>query len=153
SNHRVEIGLVPLGTIGLTIFCFDLYLASGGYAATGTVDIATYFGQAGSLRILFDCLMIGVFGGIYIVPLFALVQTRCDPTHLSRTIAGMNILNALFMVVAALLAMVLLQLGLSIPQLFLVTALLNAAAGVAIFIAMPEFIERLAIWLQRGRSG
>src|SRR5690606_35305905 len=142
SNHRVEIGLVPLGTIGLTIFCFDLYLASGGYAATGTVDIAAYFGQAGSLRVMFDCLMIGVFGGIYIVPLFALVQTRCDPTHLSRTIDGMNILNALFMVAAALLAMLLLNLGLSIPQLFMVTAVLNVVVGTAIFVAMPEFAQR-----------
>ena len=149
SNHRVEIGLVPLGTIGLTVFCFDLYLASGGYVATGTVDIAAYLGQAGSLRILFDCLMIGVFGGIYIVPLFALVQTRCDPTHLSRTIAGMNILNALFMVAAALLAMLLLNLGLSIPQLFMVTAVLNAVVGAAIFVAMPEFTQRFRQWLLR----
>ena len=140
---------MPLGTIGLTVFCFDLYLASGGYAATGTVDIAAYFGQAGSLRILFDCLMIGVFGGIYIVPLFALVQTRCDPTHLSRTIAGMNILNALFMVAAALLAMLLLNLGLSIPQLFMVTAVLNAVVGTAIFVAMPEFTQRFRQWLLR----
>jgi hypothetical protein len=59
-------------------------------------------------RILFDVLMIGMFGGFFIVPLFALIQLRCDPAHISRTIAGMNILNALFMVAAAGLAIVLL---------------------------------------------
>ncbi len=59
-------------------------------------------------RILFDVLMIGMFGGFFIVPLFALIQTRCDPAHISRTIAGMNILNALFMVAAAGVAILLL---------------------------------------------
>ena len=149
SGHKVEIGLVPLGAIGLSIFCFDLYLASGTYAATSQVDISSYFQQTGSVRIVFDCLMIGVFGGIYIVPLFALVQTRCEPTHMSRTIAGMNILNALFMVAAALLAMMLLKFGLSIPQLFMVTALLNAVVGVAVCWAMPEFIQRFRAWALR----
>src|SRR5690606_40100476 len=112
SRRRIEIGLVPVGTIGLTLFCLDLYLASNAYGTTAAmVDIAGFFTQYGGGRIVFDCVMIGLFGGIYIVPLFALVQTRCEPTHLSRTIAGMNILNAVFMVGAALLAMVLLQLG------------------------------------------
>ncbi|GGI16074.1 hypothetical protein GCM10008066_02140 [Oxalicibacterium faecigallinarum] len=149
SGHKVEIGLVPLGAIGLTIFCFDLYLASGTYSATSSVDIASYFQQTGSARIVFDCLMIGIFGGIYIVPLFALVQTRCEPTHMSRTIAGMNILNALFMVVAALLAMVLLKAGLTIPQLFMVTAILNAVVCVLVCWAMPEFVQRFCAWALR----
>lgn len=146
SGRKVEIGLMPFGALGLTLFGIDLYLASNAYASTVPVDIAGFVHQAGSMRILFDCLMIGVFGGFYIVPLFALIQTRCDPTHISRTIAGMNILNALFMVVAALLAMVLLKMGLNIPQLFLVTALLNALVAIAVLVAMPEFLERFLAW-------
>ena len=147
SGHRIEIGLVPFGAIGLSVFAVDLFLASNGYHNTAPVGIGGFIAQHGSLRILFDCLMIGVFGGFYIVPLFALIQVRCDQQHLSRTIAGMNILNALFMVVAALLAMVLLRAGLNIPQIFLVTAVLNAAVAVYIFSLVPEFLMRFLAWL------
>jgi hypothetical protein len=104
--------------------------------------------QHGSLRILFDFLLIGVFGGFYIVPLFALIQVRCDREHLSRTIAGMNILNALFMVAAALLAMVLLRAGLSIPQIFLTTGILNALVTAYIVSRMPEFLVSFLAWLR-----
>jgi 1-acyl-sn-glycerol-3-phosphate acyltransferase len=151
SGHKVEIGLVPFGSIGLSVFGFDLYLASIAFThfATGTaqVDLTGFVAQHGSLRILFDCLMIGVFGGFYIVPLFALIQTRCDPQHISRTIAGMNILNALFMVVAALVAIVLLKMGCSIPQLFMVTAILNALVATYIFTLVPEFLIRFLAWM------
>lgn len=147
SGHKVEIGLVPFGAIGLSVFGFDLFLASTAYSNTTLVDVAGFVQQAGSARILLDCLLIGVFGGLYIVPLFALIQTRCDPQHMSRTIAGMNILNALFMVVAALLAMVLLNAGLSIPQLFMVTAILNAVVALYIFTVVPEFLLRFLAWL------
>ncbi|MEO8599410.1 MAG: hypothetical protein ABI656_06240, partial [bacterium] len=91
--------------------------------------------------------LIGVFGGLYIVPLFALIQTRCDRQHVSRTIAGMNILNALFMVGAALVAMILLKMGSSIPQIFMVTAVLNALVATVIFVAVPEFWTRFVAWL------
>ena len=152
SRHKVEIGLVPLGAIGLTIFGIDLFLSSTAYVNTHLVDIAGFLQQPGSIRILLDCLLIGAFGGVYIVPLFALIQTRCDPKHMSRTIAGMNILNALFMVVAALLAMVLLNAGLSIPQLFLFTAILNALVTASIFAAVPEFLQRFQMWIKPGQS-
>lgn len=147
SGHKIEIGLVPFGSFGLTVFGVDLYFASLAYTNTELVSALQFVSQAGSLRVLFDCAMIGVFGGFYIVPLFALIQTRCDPNHLSRTIAGMNILNALFMVVASLLAMVLLKAGLSIPELFLVTALLNAAVAVYIYTLVPEFLLRFLAWI------
>ncbi len=147
SGHKVEIGLVPFGSIGLTVFAFDLYLSSHAYAGTATVDIAGFIAQPGSVRILFDCVMIGLFGGLYIVPLFALIQTRCEPTHLSRTIAGMNILNAVFMVGAALVAMVLLKLGFTIPELFMTTAVMNALVAIYIFSLVPEFLMRFLAWL------
>jgi 1-acyl-sn-glycerol-3-phosphate acyltransferase len=147
SGRKVEIGLVPFGSIGLSVFGLDLYFASLGYTNTMTVDVAGFVAQHGSLRILLDCVLIGVFGGFYIVPLFALIQTRCDRKHVSRTIAGMNIMNALFMVVAALFAMVLLKAGLSVPQLFMTTALLNAAVALYIFSLVPEFLMRFLAWL------
>ncbi len=147
SGHKVEIGLVPFGAIGLSLFGFDLYRASLAYVNTATVGIAGFAASAGSLHILFDCAMIGVFGGLYIVPLFALIQTRCDPRHMSRTIAGMNIVNALFMVAAALFAMALLKSGFGIPQLFLATAALNALVAAYIFSLVPEFLMRFLAWL------
>jgi 1-acyl-sn-glycerol-3-phosphate acyltransferase len=147
SGRKVEIGLVPFGAIGLSVFAIDLFLSSSGYGNGAPVGIAGFLGQHGSLRIVFDCVMIGVFGGFYVVPLFALIQLRCDKRHLSRTIAGMNILNALFMVAAALLAMLLLRAGLTIPQIFLVTAILNALVAAYIFSLVPEFLLRFLAWL------
>ena len=150
SGPRVEIGLVPFGAIGLSLFGVDLFLASVAYVhpdAVAALDVGAFLDQHGSIRILFDCLMIGIFGGLYVVPLFAVIQTRCDPAHVSRTIAGMNIMNALFMVSAALLGMLLLKVGLTIPQLFLVTALLNAVVALYIFSVVPEFLLRFVAWL------
>lgn len=149
SGGKVEIGLVPFGALGLSLFGVDLYFASLGYLAPQAIGIGAgdFVTQAGALRILFDIVMIGVFGGFYIVPLFALIQLRCDPRHLSRTIAGMNILNALFMVAAAGLAIVLLGQGATIAQLFLLTALLNALVAIYIFSLVPEFLLRFLAWL------
>jgi 1-acyl-sn-glycerol-3-phosphate acyltransferase len=149
SGGKIEIGLVPFGALGLSLFGIDLYFASLGYATPAAIGIGAgqFLAQAGALRILFDIVMIGVFGGFFIVPLFALIQSRCDPQHLSRTIAGMNILNALFMVAAAALAIVLLGQGATIAQLFLVTALLNALVAIYIFALVPEFLLRFLAWL------
>ena len=147
SGHKVEIGLVPFGAIGLSVFGFDLFLSSLAYTNTNTVTAMSFIEQVGGYKILFDIFMIGLFGGLYIVPLFALIQTRCDPKHLSRTIAGMNILNALFMVVASLAAMLMLKNGFSIPQIFLATAILNAIVASYIFSVVPEFLMRFIAWL------
>ena len=147
SGRKVEIGLVPFGSIGLTVFGVDLYFASLGYHNTALVDMAGLLAQTGAIRILADIALIGVFGGLFIVPLFALIQTRCDPAHVSRTIAGMNILNALFMVVSAGMAVALLGNGFTIPQLFLVTACLNALVAIYIYSLVPEFLVRFVAWL------
>ncbi|MEF9927707.1 MAG: MFS transporter [Massilia sp.] len=148
SGHKVEIGLVPFGSIGLSVFGIDLYFASSGFTAgTAIVDWLALLGQPGALRILFDLVMIGVFGGLFIVPLFALIQTRCDQKHVSRTIAGMNILNAIFMVASAGVAILLLGQGFSIPELFLTTALLNVVVAIYIFSLVPEFLMRFLAWI------
>jgi MFS family permease len=148
SLRKVEPGLVPLGLIGLTIFGFDLYLASIGYTNTVVVDMAGFVAQHGSWRILLDCVLIGVFGGFYIVPLFAMIQTRSERTHVSRTIAGVNILNALFMVISALIAMFLLKSGFTIPQIFMATALTNAVVAIWLCMMVPEFFTRFLAWLR-----
>jgi 1-acyl-sn-glycerol-3-phosphate acyltransferase len=147
SGHKVEIGLVPFGAFGLTVFGVDLYFASLGYTNTAAVDVAGLLAQPGVPRILADLLLLGVFGGFFIVPLFALIQTRCDPKHVARTIAGTNILNALFMVAAAGVAIFLLKQGYTIPQMFLITALLNGLVAIYIFSLVPEFLMRFLAWM------
>jgi hypothetical protein len=146
SGRKVEIGLVPLGSIGLTLFGIDLYFAQPEAAIATGLSAGQFLGAAGNHRVLWDLLLIGVFGGFYIVPLYALIQTRSEPSHRSRVIAGNNILNALFMVVAALLAIALLEAGLTIPQLLLTAALMNAAVAVFIYSLVPEFLMRFMVW-------
>jgi 1-acyl-sn-glycerol-3-phosphate acyltransferase len=146
SGHKIEIGLVPFGSIGLTIFAVDLYFASPASPGTALGAMA-FMQQAGSWRVLFDLLMIGIFGGFYIVPLYALIQSRSEPSHQARVIAGNNILNALFMVCAAGVAILALSMGLTIPQLFLFTAVLNALVAVYIYTLVPEFLMRFLVWL------
>jgi 1-acyl-sn-glycerol-3-phosphate acyltransferase len=145
SGRRVEIGLVPLGAFGLTLFALDLYLR--GAVAGPTVRNWSAFLQAGgSWRTVLDLTMIGVFSGIYVVPLFAFVQARTPRDRLSRVIAGNNILNALWIVIASLFGLALDRAGLSVPQVFLVASLLNVLVAVYIFTLVPEFLMRFITW-------
>jgi 1-acyl-sn-glycerol-3-phosphate acyltransferase len=143
----VEIGLVPFGSIGLTLFTLDLYFASPTAMVEHTVGAVQFLAQPANWRIILDLVLIGMFGGFYIVPLYALIQSRAERSHQSRIIAGNNILNALFMVGSAAMAVVLLKAGITIPQLFLVTALLNAVVAIYIYSLVPEFLMRFLVWL------
>jgi len=147
SGQKVEIGLVPFGSIGLTLFGIDLFFARPLVEHSELIGLATFWQQDGSFRIIADVVLIGLFGGFYIVPLFALVQQRSDPQHLSRVIAGNNILNALLMVLSAIMAIVLLGAGVSIAQLFLIVAVLNAAVALYIYTLVPEFLMRFLVWI------
>jgi len=148
SGHKVEIGLVPLGSIGLTVFALDLWLATDrALAFAGGAGMSAVLGDPAARRILLDLALIGLFGGFYIVPLYALIQTRSDPRHRSRIIAGNNILNAAFMVAAAGVAIGLFAAGLTIPQLILVLALMNALVALYIYTLVPEFLMRFLVWI------
>jgi 1-acyl-sn-glycerol-3-phosphate acyltransferase len=148
SGRSVEIGLVPIGAFGITVFAFDLAFATPPRPAGGELlGALSVLGLPGAKRVLFDLGAIAVFGGLYIVPLYSLVQTRSEPGYLSRTIAAVNIINALFMVASAILAIALLSAGLDIPQMFLVVSLMNIAVAVFIFTLVPEFLMRLLVWL------
>ncbi len=150
SGRRVEIGLVPVGALGLAWFGFDLYWVSTDWSIVEVQSIGwlSFLSMNGAIRISLDLALIGVFGGLYIVPLYSLIQERSDANKVSRIIAGNNIINAIFMVVAALLGMVILGvLGWSIPQLFLITVILHVVVCIYIFTIVPEFILRLIAWL------
>ena len=145
SGRVVQLGLVPLGAIGLSVFSIDLYFAGSQTmpAALSAVDLML----SEHFRIFVDCLLIGLFGGFYVVPLFALIQTRGERTRLSRIIGGMNILNALFMVVAALIAMLLLSLGMSVTEIFGITGIVNAVLLILLCIKQPEYARAFGSWL------
>ncbi|MDH3987593.1 MAG: MFS transporter [Gammaproteobacteria bacterium] len=147
SRHRIELGLVPFGSVGLSIFAIDLYFAQ----PTMHISVVTTFGdfiaRPGSARILMDLAMLGAFGGLYSVPLYAMIQERAKRQHLSRIIAANNIINSIFIVGAALLALALLNFGFSIPEFFIVLGILNAAVAVYIYTLLPEFLIRFLTWL------
>jgi 1-acyl-sn-glycerol-3-phosphate acyltransferase len=147
SGHKVEIGLVPLGAFGMTLFGLLLHFAQHTPAPERGVHWSAFLLAPGHWHIALDLTLLGLFAGFFIVPLFALVQSRTERDHLSRVIAGNNIINAVFLVAAAAFGLGLLKAGLTIPQLFLVTALLNAAVTLWIFLLVPEFLMRFVDWL------
>ena len=149
SGHKVEIGLVPFGSIGLTLFGLLLWWHSGGFPqAAQAHDWLAVLGHGQAWWILGAILGIGLFGGFYIVPLYALIQSRTAEHERARVIAANNILNALFMVLSALVSILFLSVAeLSIPQLFLAISLMNIAVNSYIFKIVPEFSMRFLIWL------
>jgi 1-acyl-sn-glycerol-3-phosphate acyltransferase len=147
SGHRIELGLVPLGSIGMSVFAVDLYFAQPAAAGAAVESVADFISRSGGWRVLLDLALLGVFGGFYSVPLYALMQKRSRRQHLSRIVAANNILNALFMVGAVVFSIIILKLGFSIPELFLFIAALNAVVAIYIYSLLPEFLMRFLAWL------
>jgi 1-acyl-sn-glycerol-3-phosphate acyltransferase len=148
SGRMVEIGLVPFGSIGMSVFAIDLYFASRGLHPVGEMGPAAFLAQTHHWRILADLFLLAMFAGFYSVPLYSLIQTRSEASHRSRIIAANNILNAIFMVIAAGMAVALLgPLHFTVPQLFLVVGLLNALVAAYIYLLVPEFLLRFLAWI------
>lgn len=148
SRRKVEIGLVPFGSIGMTLFGVELYCALPVASGLAGLDVAGLLATDFGWRIALDLVLMAVCSGFFIVPLFALIQQRSDPARRSRVIGANNILNALFMVAASLLGWALLNgLGLSLPQVLLLTALLNAVVAIYIYTLVPEFLLRFVAWI------
>jgi acyl-[acyl-carrier-protein]-phospholipid O-acyltransferase/long-chain-fatty-acid--[acyl-carrier-protein] ligase len=142
---QVQATYTPPAALGMSIFMVDLYFASG-HAPQPAVDTimnaATFVGFAASWRILFDLLMIAVCAGVYIVPLYAIMQERSAPEERARAIAASNIINALFMVSSAIMTILLLKLSFSIPQIFLTMGLLNGFVAIYICKLLPDALIR-----------
>lgn len=144
SRHSVEIGLVPLGSIGLTLALLVMW-AETPAAPAAQLDYRAFLDLHWPVAAALGT--IGLFGGFYIVPLYALVQSRTEKSHVSRMQAANNALNALAMVIGALAASALLSVeGFDIADLLLVAALTNAAVAVYIFTIIPEFLVRFVVW-------
>ncbi len=149
SFKRTELGLVPLGSIGLSLFAFDIFLVGQPVFGAGhaLIDWSGFLSSPAGRRIAIDLFLLSIFGGFYTVPLYTFIQQRSAAAVRSRVIAANNILNALFMVVAAGFLMGLYAFGLSYPQIFLILALLNIAVAVYIYTVIPEFLLRLVVWV------
>jgi 1-acyl-sn-glycerol-3-phosphate acyltransferase len=147
SGHKVEIGLVPFGSIGLTVFAVDLFFISPSAPAAHALSAMEFLAHPHGYRMAADLALIGLFGGFYIVPLYALVQQTAPKNVMSRVISTNSILNAVFMVVAVGLAALCLSRGMTIPQLLLLTAVLNAVVALYIYLLVPEFLLRFVAWM------
>lgn len=148
SGRTVEIGLVPLGAFGMTAFMLDLYFARAGTATTAGLGVAAFVAAPGSVRIIVDLVGIGLFTGFFVVPLFALIQSRTPKSEMSRVFAALNIQNSGFIVAAAMIALATQKfLHWTIPQLFLALAIANAVVAIYIFTIVPEFLMRFLSWV------
>ena len=147
SRRHVEIGLVPLGAIGMSVFAIDLYFAARGLPPSDVMGLAAFVAQPAHWRVMADLALLSLFAGLYSVPMYALIQMRSQPTHRARIIAANNILNALFMIASSLIAGALLGAGFTVPQIFLFTGIANAVVAFYIFLLVPEYLLRFVAWV------
>jgi 1-acyl-sn-glycerol-3-phosphate acyltransferase len=147
SGRRLEIGLVPLGSFGLTAFGADLFFATPPPAAGAPLEALAFLATPGAWRVLLDVTLVGVSGGLYIVPLYALINRRTPREVMSRVVSANNVWNAIFMVVASAFGALMLTRGVTIPALLLVCAILNLAVAAFIYARVPEFLLRFLAWL------
>ena len=153
SRRHVEIGLVPLGAIGMSVFAIDLYFASrglepqAGQLAGAAFTLSQFVAVAAHWRVMADLALLSLFAGLYSVPMYALIQLRSQPTHRARIIAANNILNALFMIGSSVIAGAFLTAGFTIPQIFLFTGIANAVVAAYIFLLVPEYLLRFVAWV------
>src|SRR5579863_7300717 len=145
---------VPLAALGMAVFSLDLALASEGAtpAASGELlGIAGFLSHFVGIRIFADLLAIAICGGIFVVPLYAIIQRRSDEAVRARIIAAGNIMNALFMTSAAVVTALLLAAGLHTPDLYLVIGVMNAGVALWICKLLPQdtlrMLARLALRL------
>ena len=146
SGKRVEIGLVPVGAVGVSLFGIDLYFAIGNVHGEGLRNAWQFLMADGSARLLFDLAMMGVFAGLFVVPLQANIQSRTPTQQRARVIAANNVLNALFMVGGAGFAIGWLALGGTVPSILLALAIVNIGVALYIFRQVPEFTMRFLVW-------
>jgi 1-acyl-sn-glycerol-3-phosphate acyltransferase len=142
SRRHVEIGLVPLGAFGMSVFAIDLYVSSRGLPPSAPRALGAFLAEPAHWRVMADLALLSLFAGLYSVPMYALIQLRSQPTHRARVVAANNILNALFMITSSAAAGLLLAAGLSVPQLFLAVGLANAVVATYIFLLVPEYLLR-----------
>ncbi len=148
SRGRVEIGLSPLGAMGMTLFAVDLYVTSSHLPVSELMSIHTFVGISDHWRIMADLVLLSLFAGIYSVPMYALIQQQSNNAECARIIAANNIINALFMIASSLIAGAMLGAGFTIPEVMCWTGVANAVVTLGVFIAEPTYWHRFSAWLK-----
>ncbi len=148
SAGRIELALVTVGGLGLSVFSAGIYvlsqLADPAPETRHLLGIAGFLAQPHHWWVFLDLLAVSTFGGLYIVPLFTLLQSRAAPQHRARVIAASNIVSALFMVMSALATLALLSLRRSTDEILLFVGLANLVVIVVIAVLLPESLRRSA---------
>lgn len=150
SKGKQELGLVMLGAAGMSLFAWDFAGITGSIKQQLLANAALTLHTLDGLdywRMLLDVALLGVSGGLYIVPLYVLLQSRAETGYQSRVIAANNIMNALFMVLSAGFSVLLFRLGVSISQLFAITAAANVLVAVYLCFRQPEYWYSLRAYL------
>lgn len=148
SGHKIELGIVPIGSLGMSIFGIDLYFSVAGIQVMEDMSAMAFIQQPENFRLMFDIAMVSAFGGLFVVPLQALIQHRSDEKNRAQIIAANNMFNAIFMVASAgigILALVVIEL--TIPEYFLVLAIMNIVVAIYVYSRVPEFVLRFFIWM------
>jgi 1-acyl-sn-glycerol-3-phosphate acyltransferase len=148
SGHKIELGIVPIGSLGMSIFGIDLYFSLAGIQVMEDMSAMAFIQQPENFRLMFDIAMVSAFGGLFVVPLQALIQHRSDEKNRAQIIAANNMFNAIFMVASAgigILALVVIEL--TIPEYFLVLAIMNIVVAIYVYSRVPEFVLRFFIWM------
>ncbi len=144
-HGEVSARYVPLAALGMTVFSFDLGLASHAAppAQTALIGIVDFLSQPRGLRIFGDLLGLAVSGGFFVVPLYAIIQNRSEEASRARIIAANNVVNALFMAGAAAVTAGLIAAGLDTPALFLILGVANGLVTVWICKLLPQDVLRM----------
>lgn len=153
SGHRVEIGLVPFGAFGITVF---LYLFAGSMSQISSdihnnlfdsTLVSNWFNYSHFYMLISWLFLIATFSGFFTVPLYAFVQSRADARDRSKIIGANNILNSIFMVTAAVFAIIVSSLGFNLINLVYILTVMNLLVAVYVFTVVPEFMMRFIVWI------
>ena len=148
SGHKVELGIVPIGSLGMSVFGVDLWFAIDQIQVVEGMTAMAFIENSANWRLMMDIALVSAFGGLFVVPLQALIQQRSDDKNRAQIIAANNVLNALFMVVSAGIGILLLAvLEMSIGDYFLVLAIMNLVVASYVYAQVPEFVLRFGIWI------
>ncbi len=141
-ENEITAKYVPISAICLSIFGIDLYFAcQANYSAPPygeLIGLSIFLSNINHLRILFDLFFIASISGLYVVPLFAVMQYFSSPNYRSRVIAANNIMNAIFMIASTLLLSILFKLGLSVHSIILIISIMNIGVAIYIYRLVPE---------------
>ncbi|MEH0711888.1 MFS transporter [Vibrio owensii] len=150
SFNQVELGILPFGILGLTIFSADLLWAVPAIESFPSqyYDAQSFVAQSSHIRVMIDLFLVGVSGGVFIVPLYAFIQSRSEEGERAQSIAANNIMNALFMVASAAVSILVLSvLEFSIVELFAILAVGNFIVAIYVYRQVPEFTQRFVSYL------